>query len=176
MKNQQNQQNQQNKKLDDLNPYDQLDTFGKQIVDLKLEGWKYKRLETVTKKEEQTIRTWFMTGGQYHDAFEYRRDQLLKEALEDFSEAEFHLKQGVADAIVVLKAEVAKKNWKAAVALLKMVGFNVQKIISDEESEGTVLLRELIKLRRNEKHKRPGKPIQNRRSKNRVLPKSEEDI
>ncbi len=178
MKNQQNQQNQQNtkKKSEDLNPYELLDTFGKQIVDLKLEGWKYKRLESVTKKEEQTIRTWFMSGGQYHDAFEWRRDQLIKEALEEFSEAEFHLKQGVADAIVVLKAEVANKNWKAAVALLKMVGFNVQKIITtDEESEGTILLRELIKLRRNEKHKLRN-VVQNRKSKDRVLSESEEDI
>jgi len=175
MSDQQNQQNQQNAKINDLNPYDRLDEFGKQIVDLKLEGWKYKRLESVTKKEEQTIRTWFMTGGQYHDAFEWRRDQLLKEALEDFAEADFHLKQGVADAIVVLKTEVAKKNWKAAVALLKMVGFNIQKIISDEESEGTILLRELIKLRRNEKHK-SGKTVQNRRSESNSLTKPKENI
>lgn len=176
MSDQQNQQNQQNAKLNDLNPYDMLDSFGKQIVDLKLEGWKYKRLETVTKKEEQTIRTWFMSGGQYHDAFEWRRDQLLKEALEDFSEAEFHLKQGIADAIVVLKAEVAKKNWKAAVALLKMVGFNVQKIISEGESEGTLLLREIIKSRRNEKQRRSGKTVQNRKSENKPLTQSEENI
>ncbi|MGI8419469.1 MAG: hypothetical protein ACR2LN_02385 [Candidatus Levyibacteriota bacterium] len=175
MNDEQNEQNEQ-KKINDLNPYEKLDAFGRNIVDLKLEGWKYKRLEPIAQAKEGTLRQWFMRGGKYHDAFEWRRDQLIKEALEEFSEAEFHLKQGVADAIVVLKAEVAKKNWKAAVALLKMVGFNVQKIISDEESEGTVLLRELIKLRRNEKHKRPGKSVQNRKSKNRVLPKSEKDI
>ena len=63
-----------------------------------------------------------------------------------FSEAEFHLKQGVADAIVVLKAEIASKNWRAAVALLKMVGFNVQKIINNEEDDKEVLfLQNLIK-------------------------------
>lgn len=175
MNDEQNEQNEQ-KKINDVNPYDKLDEFGRNIVDLKLEGWKYRRLEPVAQAKEGTLRQWFMRGGKYHDAFEWRRDHLLKEALEEFSEAEFHLKQGVADAIVVLKAEVAKKNWKAAVALLKMVGFNVQKIISDEESEGTLLLRELIKMRRNEKHKKPRKSIQNREQKHRVLAKSEKDI
>lgn len=163
---QQNQQNQRsaNQKLGNLNPYERLDSFGKQIVDLRLEGWKYKRLETVTQKEEQTIRTWFMSGGQYHDAYVWRRDQLLKDAIEDFDEAEFHLKQGVADAIVVLKAEIAKKNWKASVALLKMVGFNVQKIINDDESEGVQMLRTIIQERRDEKRKHRT-TIQNRERK-----------
>ena len=145
MENQQNQQNQQIKNLQEANPYELLDEFGKQIVDLRLEGWKYKRLELVAKKEEQTIRTWFMRGGIYHDAYIYRRDQILKEALEDFSEAEFHLKQGVADAIVVIKAEIARKNWRAAVALLKMVGFNVQKVISETDEKEVQFLQNLIK-------------------------------
>jgi len=145
MEDQQNQQNQQSKNLQQLNPYERLDDFGKQIVDLRLEGWKYKRLESVAKKEEQTIRTWFMQGGIYHNAYQYRRDQILKEALEDFSEAEFHLKQGVADAIVVLKAEIARKNWRAAVALLKMVGFNIQKVINEEEDDEVQFLQNLIK-------------------------------
>ena len=147
MSDQQNQQNQQSEKYEiaELNPYDRLDIFGKQIVDLRLEGWKYKRLESVAKKEEQTIRTWFMQGGIYHAAYQWRREQIVKEALEDFSEAEFHLKQGVADAIVVIKAEVAKKNWKAAVALLKMVGFNVQKVINETDTEEVEFLKDLIK-------------------------------
>ncbi len=145
MEDQQNQQNQQNKNVYQLNPYERLDDFGKQIVDLRLEGWKYKRLESVAKKEEQTIRTWFMQGGIYHNAYMHRRDQILKEALEDFSEAEFHLKQGVADAIVVLKAEIARKKWRAAVALLKMVGFNVQKVISETDDEEVQFLQNLIK-------------------------------
>ena len=145
MEDQQNQQNQQDKNLQQLNPYERLDDFGKQIVDLRLEGWKYKRLESVAKKEKQTIRTWFMHGGIYHHAYVYRRDQILKEALEDFSEAEFHLKQGVADAIVVIKAEIGRKNWRAAVALLKMVGFNIQKVINEEEEEEVQFLKNLIK-------------------------------
>src|ERR1700738_3250422 len=145
MEDQQNQQNQQNKNLHQLNPYERLDDFGKQIVDLRLEGWKYKRLESVAKKEEQTIRTWFMQGGIYHNAYVYRRDQILKEALEDFSEAEFHLKQGMADAIVVLKAEIARKNWRAAVALLKMVGFNVQKVISETDDKEGQFIKNLFK-------------------------------
>lgn len=145
MTEEQKEQKEQNHFLEKLNPYEQLDEFGKQIVDLRLEGWKYKRLESVAKVTEGTIRKWFMTGGQYHDAYYFRRDQIIKEALEDFTEAEFHLKQGVADAIVVLKAEVAKKNWKAAVALLKMVGFNVQKIINGDDTEEVKLLKELVK-------------------------------
>jgi hypothetical protein len=134
------------------NPYALLDDFGKKMVDLKLEGWKYQRLETVAKKAEQTIRTWFMDGGQYHLAYIWRRNQLLDEATKDFDDAEFHLKQGVADAVVVLKTEVAKKNWKAAVALLKMVGFDIQKVIVKEESEGTKILKKLIATRRHARH------------------------
>src|SRR5579884_3070415 len=145
MENQQNQQNQQSKNLKEANPYERLDSFGKQIVDLRLEGWKYKRLESVAKKEEQTIRTWFMQGGIYHNAYAYRRNQILKEALEDFEEAEFHLKQGMAYAIVVLKAEIARKNWRAAVALLKMLGFNVQKVINEKEDKEVEFLKNLIK-------------------------------
>lgn len=176
MKKEQKEQKEQNQNLEELNPYDKLDEFGQQIVDLRLEGWKYKRLELIAKKKEGTIRKWFMFGGQYHAAYYFRRDQLIKEALEDFVEAEFHLKQGIADAIVVLKAEIVKKNWKAAVALLKMVGFNVQKIISEGESEGTLLLREIIKSRRNEKQRRSGKTVQNRKSENKPLTQSEENI
>jgi hypothetical protein len=131
------------------NPYDLLDEFGKNMVNLKLTGWKYERLVTVAKKAEQTIRTWFMEDGQYHAAYIWRRNQLLDEATKDFDDAEFHLKQGVADAVVVLKTEVAKKNWKAAVALLKMVGFDVQKVILKEESEGTKILKKLITKRRH---------------------------
>lgn len=145
MKKEQKEQKEQNQNLEELNPYERLDEFGRQIVDLRLEGWKYKRLEPVAKKTEGTIRKWFMSGGQYHEAYYFRRDQIIKEALEDFDEAEFHLKQGVADAIVVLKAEVAKKNWKAAIALLKMTGFNVQKVINQNDSEEVQFLKDLIK-------------------------------
>ncbi len=158
MKKEQKEQKEQTQNLEQLNPYDRLDEFGRQIVDLRLEGWKYKRLEPIAKKKEGTIRKWFMRGGQYHDAYQWRRDQLIKEALEDFSEAEFHLKQGVADAIVVLKAEVAKKNWKAAVALLKMVGFNVQRVINETDTEEVKFLKELIKeYEQVSKHRKNGR-------------------
>lgn len=134
------------------NPYELLDELGKKIVDLKLEGWKYQRLVPLVKLNEQSIRRWFMKGGQYYLAYRWRRNQLLKEALGDFAEAEFHLKQGVADAVVVLKGEIAQKNWKAAVSLLKMTGFDIQKLIVSEESKATQLVRKLIRSRRNVRH------------------------
>lgn len=146
MTDEQNEQNERSENLlGDQNPYDLLDEFGKNIVDLRLEGWKYKRLEPVAKAKEGTLRQWFMEGGKYHNAYQWRKEQIVKEALEDFSEAEFHLKQGVADAIVVLKAEIARKNWRASVALLKMVGFNVQKVINEADDEEVQFLQNLIK-------------------------------
>ena len=150
MTDEQNEQNERSENLlEDQNPYDLLDEFGRNIVDLRLEGWKYKRLEPVAKAKEGTLRQWFMEGGKYHNAYQWRREQIVKEALEDFSEAEFHLKQGVADAVVVLKAEVANKNWKAAVALLTMVGFNIQKIINETDNAEVHFLKDLIKQYEN---------------------------
>lgn len=177
MTKEQKEQKEQNKNVDELNQYEILDDKARRIIDLRIEGWKYKRLESIALVKEGTIRKWFMNGGQYHEAYNYRRDQLFKEALEDYEEAPFHLRQGVADAIVVIKSEVSNKNWRAAVALLKMVGFDVHRILTDDESEGTKLLKELITMRRNEKHKsKSRKPIFDRKSKDTILSKSKKNL
>lgn len=173
---QQNQQKSTKLKNIEANSYEQLSEDEKVIVDTRIiQGAKYRRIARMKNVKEQTVRTWFMEGGQYYAAYQWRKDFLAKEVQEENEDAKFQLQEGVGDAITVLKTQVAKGNLRAAVELLKMAGFNVQTIINNTESEGTKLLKELITARRNEKRK-SRKIIQSSKSDNTAVSQSKENI
>ncbi|MBI4038712.1 hypothetical protein HY384_02020 [Candidatus Daviesbacteria bacterium] len=149
MNNQQNQQNQQN-----VNSYEALDKLGKEIVVLKLSGLSYQSiveyLEKIgEKRENQTVREWFINGGKYYEAYEFMKAKRHEEIEPEFKAIEGQIKEGAIDAIGVVRDQVKRGNLKAAMYLLKLAGFEVEQIknISDE-SEEMKLLKEIIE--RNE--------------------------
>ena len=156
MKNQQFQQNQQTE-----NPYGSLDELGKKVVDLKLQGLRYEHIvgyldKLGEKRENQTVREWFIEGGKYYEAYQYMKAKKKEEVEPEFEEIDEHIKEGAIDAIYVVRQQVAKGNLKAAMYMLKLAGLEVEQVknINDSDNEGVQLLREI--LERSEK--KDGKP------------------
>lgn len=150
MDNQQNQQDQQ-----DLNPYEALDKLGKEVVDLKLSGLSYQHISDYLEKlgektENQTIRKWFMTGGKYHNIFEFMKQKRREDIEPEFAAIEEHIQEGAVDAIQVVREEVRKGSLKAAMYMLKLAGFEIEQVKNiSGDVEGVELLKEI--LERNEK-------------------------
>jgi len=159
MKNQQFQQNQQNK-----NPYEELDKLGKQIVDLKLSGLRYEHIVAYLtklgeKRENQSVREWFIEGGKYYEAYIYMKDKKKEDVKPEFEELNDHIKEGAIDAMYVVRQQVKKGNLKAAMYLLKLAGFEVEQVKNmNDDSEGIKLLKEI--LERNERPNRPNQTLQ----------------
>lgn len=142
---QQNQQNSTNLEKIEANPYEQLAEEDRVIVDVRIvQGAKYRRIARMKNVKEQTVRTWFMEGGKFYEAYKWRKAFLVKEVEEENEDAKFQLQEGVADAITVLKTQVAKGNLRAAVELLKMSGFNIQKVITESDSEDANFIKDLV--------------------------------
>lgn len=154
MKNQQFQQNQQNK-----NPYEELDKLGKEIVDLKLSGLSYQQISMYLeklgeKRENQTIREWFIADGKYFEAYIYMKDKRREEVEPEFAEIDEHIKEGAIDAMYVVRQQVRKGNLKAAMYLLKLAGFEVEQVKSlNDDSEGIKLLKEILERNEKRSHK-----------------------
>lgn len=155
MKNQQFQQNQQTNK----NPYENLDKLGKEIVDLKLSGAPYEIIAEYLqklgqKREKQTIREWFISGGKYCEAYQFMKEQRKKEVEPEFEGLNDQIKEGAIDAIGVVRDKIKLGNLKAAMYMLKLAGFEVEQVKNiSSDSEGIELLREI--LERSEKKNGP---------------------
>lgn len=153
MKNQQIQQNQHNIK----NPYEELDKLGKDIVDLKLSGVTYEVIAEYLeklgqKRENQTIREWFIAGGKYYKAYHFMKEQRKKEVEPEFEAMDDQIKEGAIDAIAVVRDKVKQGNLKAAMYVLKLAGFEVEQVKNiNSDSEGIELLREILE-RSEKKH------------------------
>lgn len=153
MKNQQNQQNQQGSK----NPYESLDKLGREIVDLKLSGTPYEviveYLEKIgQKRENQTVREWFIKDGKYSEAYQFMKEQRRKEVEPEFEAVDDQIKEGAIDAIAVVRDKVKQGNLKAAMYMLKLAGFEVEQVKNiSSDSEGVALLREILE-RSEKKH------------------------
>lgn len=150
MKNQQFQQNQQTE-----NPYEALDEIGKKVVDLKLSGLRYEHIvgyleKLGQKRENQSVREWFIKGGKYYEAYQFMKAKKKEEIEPQFEEIQEHIKEGAIDAIYVVHQQVAKGSLKAAMYMLKLAGLEVDQVKNiSSESEGVALLREI--LERSEK-------------------------
>jgi hypothetical protein len=145
-------------------PYEKLGEIYRQAIDQRLQNFSYADIAHQLERKEQTIRTWFMTGGIFYEAHEYRRNQLAIERQHRFTEVEEQLKDMAADAILVIKNRLRGGSEPAAFKVLEMVGYGaIQKIqdIAPEESEELTLLRTIV-----DKHERTRKPVPAQRKTN----------
>lgn len=158
MKNQQFQQFQQTE-----NPYEALDEIGKKVVDLKLSGLRYEHIvgyleKLGQKRENQSVREWFIKGGKYYEAYQFMKAKKKEEIEPQFEEIQEHIKEGAIDAIYVVHQQVAKGNLKAAMYMLKLAGLEVDQVKNiSSESEGVALLREILE-RSEKKHGQQSSP------------------
>lgn len=158
MANQQFQQNQQNK-----NPYEALDEIGKKVVDLKLSGLRYDHIvgyleKLGQKRENQSVREWFIEGGKYFKAYQFMKTKKKEEVEPEFEGIQETIKEGAIDAIYVVRQQIAKGNLKAAMYMLKLAGLEVDQVRNlNSDSEGIALLREILE-RSEKKHGQQSSP------------------
>jgi transposase len=161
--------------------YDLLSPIHQRAVDLKLNGMKNRDIAAELKVKEKTVRNWFAHGGLCYDAYKQLKRERRKEKNNLFKEIDERLKDIAVDAVIVLENAVRKGNWKAAVKVLEMAGFEpVHKVadVTDDEKQKTLqLLKDVFsKYDKNRRHRQTNQPVSHKRRAGQVVKEAKGNI
>jgi len=142
---------------------------------------KNRDIATELKTKEKTVRNWFAHGGLCYEAYKQKKTERKKERNNLFKEIDERLKDIAVDAVIVLENAVRKGNWKAAVKVLEMAGFEpvhkVADVTEDEKQKTLQLLKDVFsKHDKTGRHRQTGKPVLRQRKTGNVVAKTERDI
>ena len=140
----------------DLDAYEQLNEVQKKVVEMRLQGYKYRHIVAMLSSEnlkisENTVRWWFTkkSTGLIYRAYLERKKMRAKEDKVAFQQASKELDSLIGDAVLVIRTAIGKGNVDVAMKLLESKG-----IIGDKakpispRSEALDLVNELIDIER----------------------------
>lgn len=138
----------------ELDAYEQLSDVQKKIVEMRLQGYKYRHIVGMLSQEnlrisENTVRWWFTkkSTGLIYRAYLERRKMRAAEDQVAFEQASNDLKALVGEAVLVVKHALGKNNLDAAVRVLEANGIIGDKVKTVQpRSEALDLISELVDI------------------------------
>ena len=120
------------------NPYEKLDEKHRTAVDMAIAYLPYQQIAKYCEVEYSTVRSWFMTGGICHDAFQQQSKIIREERKEKFKQIREVLEFAAIDAALTLARAAQVPNREGVNAssdILDRVGFKPKEKV---ELEGQV--------------------------------------
>lgn len=140
----------------ELDAYESLSEPYKQIVEMRLLGYKYRQIHEYLKTQgihvgESTVGWWFTPrcSGRIYKAWMERKAMRAKEDEAIFAEAAESLRALVGEALVVVRNHLARNNLDAAIHILRVTGFvEAKKPVEAADSPALGMISELIDIER----------------------------
>jgi hypothetical protein len=172
-KHQQKKRNQQNGKLAEMDPFYKLPDHKRAAVEMRIRLYRYEEISLFLEKKlkhkaaEQTVRTWFMKGGDCYEALEYRRKILFEENKEELKSVNERFDLLIAKAINVLDRKLDRNSENAALKTLEMRGYGATLKIKDETERKDPIneLRDILTNIQHDRKKRTARSARNTKRK-----------
>jgi len=98
-------------------------------IEMRIEGYRYREIARVLKRDEQTVKDWFSISGQLKKPYEQRRKEWIEENEALIKEMQDQFKDASVDAMKALRRRIKAGHVLASINMLDRAGFQpVQKV------------------------------------------------